>query len=261
MLFKILSISHGWFDIDINRQFVLVNSDYLGCDAPALLLEALGNLMEQTQTVQWLCWQDEPGAYILKLERNDDKLIGRVYDTDTDSFGLDYSGMGLANEAKECVFVFEEKILKAVTAIYEEFNLYEKGNGRLRYLRHWGDFPDKEYGRIKMLLHQSNYAGSPPDGKLNGYQKKFFRLIAGFQEEAVQKALAQYESKEKIGIEDILYDATYSVITDIMGMIDGYRGFSKDEMDLVNRNTGLGLKENPFIELQDSIADFIKYEK
>ena len=58
----------------------------------------------------------------------------------------------------------------------------------------------------------------------------------------------------------MLYDVTYSVITDIMEMIDGYSAFSNNKHDIVNTVTGEHLKENPFIELHDQTEDFLKYE-
>lgn len=176
LIFKIAGISHGWFDIDLNRQFILVNSDFLDCDAPALLLDALGCLLEGTSSVKWLCWQNEPGAYLLRLEREENQLVWEVYETDRDSTELEHSGPGLADHAAECVYRFEEDIFKSARAVEAEFNLYEKGNGRKRYRAHWGDFPHREYGKLKMLLQMTGYSGTPPEGALNGYQKKFLAV-------------------------------------------------------------------------------------
>lgn len=165
MVFKIISISHGWFEVDINREFVLVNSDFLSCDAPALLLDALGNLVEGTDSVQWLCWQNEPGAYILKLEQKDSRLVWEVWDTDADSTELDYCQGNLDSHATECVYRLEEDLYKAAEAVESEFSLYENGNGSQRYRAHWGDFPHREFGRLKMLLGKSSgriaHGGTP----------------------------------------------------------------------------------------------------
>lgn len=262
MYFKIIEISHGWFEVDFNRQFILTNSGYLGCDAPALLLAALGNLMEGRAPVQWLCWQDEPGANILKLTAKEEQLIVEIYDTDIEAYHLEHSGDSLAKHISACRYRFEADIKEAANVILAEFGLYEKGNGRHQYRIHWGDFPGQAYGRLKQLLHLSQYSGTPPEGKLNGYQKNFFRHMEAIQEEAVQTVMSGYKGTEDIAkIEDILYDATYSVIMDIMVMIDGYSSFSKDKMEVINQNTGIGLKENPFIELHDAICDYIKFEK
>ena len=70
-VFEIHKIHWGWFEVcftpHTEKQGLLTNSDYLGCDAPALFLEALGDLLEGKSCEKWLCWQDEPGAYILHI--------------------------------------------------------------------------------------------------------------------------------------------------------------------------------------------------
>jgi hypothetical protein len=159
LLFKIFRISYGWFDVCIRGQFYLTNSDYLFCDAPMLLLEALSDLLENKVEESWLCWQEEPEAHILNLERQDDRLIIRVYEADKDSYDLDHSGMDLSKHIKQCVFQTEEDIIKAAKNIVEEFSLYENGNGRNIYDAHWGDryeqwgkFPERQYNRLKKLL-------------------------------------------------------------------------------------------------------------
>ena len=61
-------------------------------------------------------------------------------------------------------------------------------------------------------------------------------------------------------VKRMLYDVTYEVITEIMGMIDGYSGYSGDKHDIVNTVTGEHLKDNPFIELHDQTEGFLRYE-
>lgn len=152
MLFQILSITHGWFEVDFNRQFVLTNSDFMGCDAPALLLDALGNLFECKATVQWLCWQDEPGAYILRLERDGEQLSIEIFDADKDSYHLDYSGANLERHIVKILYKTDDNIKNLIEAVTTEFSLYENGNGQQRYRHHWGDFPQKQYDRLRLLL-------------------------------------------------------------------------------------------------------------
>ena len=158
MLFKILSIHHGWFEVDFDRGWPLTNSNYLGCDAPCLLLEALGDLLEDKVTEAWLCWQDEPGANILNLEKQDDKLLVRIYSADKDSYDLSYGGITLRNHIKECLFRTEAQLKDSIKNIFEEFGLYENGNGRQRYDTHWGNFPQQQYNRLKKLLRTKNEA-------------------------------------------------------------------------------------------------------
>ncbi|MCL1834633.1 MAG: hypothetical protein FWG48_00585 [Oscillospiraceae bacterium] len=151
LIFKMLSISYGWFEVDFNRQFILTNSHYLSCDAPALLLESLCNLMENITTEEWLCWQDEPGAKILKLEREDEQLVVEIYNTDKASFDLAYSGTNLGEYITECLYKTKDSLTKIVESIYMEFELYEYGIGRKRYDKNWGEFP-RQYYRLRKIL-------------------------------------------------------------------------------------------------------------
>ena len=152
MLFKILSIYYGWFEVDFNRRFMLTNSDYLGCDAPRLLLEALCDLLESKIAEAWLCWQDEPGACILNLEQQGDKLVIKIYNTNRESYDLDYNGVTLSKYTSECLFTTEAELKDSAKNVFEEFELYENGNGRQRYDSNWGDFPQQQFERLKKLV-------------------------------------------------------------------------------------------------------------
>ena len=94
--------------------------------------------------------------------------------------------------------------------------------------------------------------------ELNLFQKAILNAIALAQEEAVQIALCNY--KDGDDIENLLYDTTGELIAGIMTLIDGYVDGSI-QLDIIDRNSGVKLKENPFIELHDKIVDFIKFEK
>lgn len=152
MPFKIFTIVHGWFEVVLNKDFMLTNSDFMGCDAPFLLLEGLCDLMENKETEIWLCWQDEPGACILMLERQGDNLVIQIYDADKKSHDLDYSGIALSKHITKCLYKMEANMIKTAKNIFEEFELYENGNGRKRYDVHWGEFPQQPYARLKNLL-------------------------------------------------------------------------------------------------------------
>lgn len=99
--------------------------------------------------------------------------------------------------------------------------------------------------------------------EINDYQNRFLEHIADIQESCVEITLAQHKIVEKQQYEEmksLLMEATYDVIVDIMTMIDGYSGFTEDKLDIINKRTGVCLKENPFIELHDAVCEFIKYE-
>lgn len=93
----------------------------------------------------------------------------------------------------------------------------------------------------------------------NAYQKDFFEKLAHMQEETVQIALRKYKSDDNV--EDLLYEVTYDVLAELMTWIDGYGNFCTDKMDIVNMRTGQALKQEPFIELHDVIADYLKWKK
>jgi len=154
LLFKIFRISHGWFEVYIGGEFSLINSNYLGCDAPMLLLEALCDMLEEKTAESWLCWQDEPRACILNIEKQDERFFMRIYNADKESKSLDYNGMSLSEHITECVYKSEEIFTTAVKNIVEEFSLYENGNGRGIYNAHWGEFPEQQYTRLKKLLRR-----------------------------------------------------------------------------------------------------------
>lgn len=97
----------------------------------------------------------------------------------------------------------------------------------------------------------------------NDYQNAFLQYLADMQETRVDITMCEHklwEHKDSEKIRALLLDATYGMIVDIMEMIDGYSSFTCDKLDIVNKRTGVGLKENPPIELHDHICDFIKHE-
>lgn len=93
----------------------------------------------------------------------------------------------------------------------------------------------------------------------NPYQKEFFAHLSAIQESVVQIALSKHKPNDDI--EDLLYEVTYDVLAELFTCIDGYGSFSTDKMDIVNMRTGKGLKQDPFLELHDAIAAYLKWEK
>lgn len=91
--------------------------------------------------------------------------------------------------------------------------------------------------------------------ELNNYQKNFFEHLAYIQEHCVQTALCNY--KDSDNIENLLNIVTSDVIINIMEMIDGYSDFNSGKMDIIDCETGIRVKESPFIELHDCVGAFI----
>ena len=168
--FEIQAIHYGWFDIcftpHAEKKGFLTNSDYMGCDAPKLFLDAFANLLERKSQEEWLCWQDEPGAYILHILMEEKNFSVEIYYSKKYSLDLPYSGAELANEVDKLVYenIFETHYL--LDDIVWQFSLYENGNGLRLYNKHWGDFPKKEYHRLRQCAREV-------DKTLDKFEKMF----------------------------------------------------------------------------------------
>lgn len=168
--FEIHGIHYGWFQVCFTphgeKQGWLTNSDYLQCDAPALFLEALANILEKKSHEEWLCWQDEPGAYILRLALENGKVAVEIFFAEKDSLDLPYSGAEIAFEEKTLEYGNSFEIKQLLNDVLVEFSLYENGNGRALYNKHWDKFPEKEFLRLKRFAAEF-------DKGLDRYSKMF----------------------------------------------------------------------------------------
>lgn len=168
-VFEIHKIRYRWFEVCFTphdeKQGWLTNSHYLGCDAPALFLDALGNILEQKTQEEWLCWQEEPGAYILRLAIEDGSFWVEIFTAEKDAIDLPQRGEKLSREEKEFIYGNYFEIKELLDDVLTEFSLYENGNGLALYNRHWGEFPEKEYQRLRKFAAEFN-KGLDQYGKL-----------------------------------------------------------------------------------------------
>ena len=159
-VFEIHRIRYGWFEVCFTphdeKKGWLINSDYLQCDAPRLFLDALANILEEKSREEWLCWQDEPGAYILRIALEDGKVAVEIFNAEKDSFDLPQCGVELAHEAKSLEYGNLFEIKQLLDDVLVEFSLYENGNGLALYNKHWDEFPKKELGRLKKFAAEFN---------------------------------------------------------------------------------------------------------
>ncbi len=167
--FEIHGIHFGWFQVCFTphgeKQGWLTNSDYMQCDAPRLFLDALADILEEKSAEEWLCWQDEPGAYILRLALQDGKVAVEIF-LAPDSIELPYRGMELASVKKEFDYKNSFEIKRLLDDVLVEFSLYENGNGLRLYNKHWDEFPEKEFLRLKKFAEEF-------DKGLDKYSKLF----------------------------------------------------------------------------------------
>lgn len=159
-VFEIHRIRYGWFEVCFTphdeKKGWLMNSDYLQCDAPKLFLDALADILEEKSREEWLCWQDEPGAYILRIALESGKVSVEIFNAEKEAFDLPYCGEVLADEKKTLEYGNLFEIRQLLDEVITEFSLYENGNGLALYNKHWGEFPEKEFGRLKKIAAEFN---------------------------------------------------------------------------------------------------------
>lgn len=150
-IFKISAIEHGWFGIKIGENYIEC-SNYLGYDIPKMLLKIFSNLFEKKSHKEWLCWQNEPGAYIMQLTAWGGVLTIKVYSSKAEAYKIGTSEDSLKPNCNECLFEAGFDFTAAARSLLKEFALYENGNERLLYEKHWMEFPQKEYEALKKHL-------------------------------------------------------------------------------------------------------------
>ena len=95
--------------------------------------------------------------------------------------------------------------------------------------------------------------------ELNAFQSEFMQTLAAIQEECVQISLCQNQKSEFL--EATLYDVTAGVIIGIMNLIDGYANTDIGKLSVICEKSRACLKENPYIELHDTVCSYLKGTK
>ena len=93
---------------------------------------------------------------------------------------------------------------------------------------------------------------------MNDFQIEFMQHLSLIQERNVQIALSKHSNIENL--EDILYETTFDLITDILTLADGYDSSFRYKIKILNEDNK-NIKENPFIELHDKNEEYLKYKK
>lgn len=151
--FKINSISYGWFEMCIGSNLCEV-SDFLNYDMPQKFLSKVMQVINNN-TEEWLYLLNEPGAAMLHIYIVDSRIYFAEYGLSVASVELNCEDESAERtKCEKCWFDFDIDIQNAVDGIVTEFSLYENGNGRMMYEKHWGEFPEKEFGRLKEYAFQ-----------------------------------------------------------------------------------------------------------
>ena len=167
-LLKIDSIRYGWFEVSLMGHYMIC-SNYLDYDTPKKLLRAVLNLLKKKSEEEWICWQDEPGAEIMKLTISEDELEIDVYDSEKTSYELGSADTLLKKNRGEHIWSKSIGIPIIVDNLVTEFSLYENGNGLSMYEKNWMEFPQKEYDELKAYA----YKLSKQRSKNNEYDELF----------------------------------------------------------------------------------------
>jgi hypothetical protein len=159
--FHIVKVYAGWFEVMLmgNRTMSIISaSDYLGNDAPKELIEALcemsENDMDKEHIERWLCWDEEPGAFIWKIVRNIEKIQITVNIAKRDSGEIKVDD----RKALEKEEIYSEDILIEgqfyffCKEVIKSFEKIRKMKSKENYEENWGVFPDTQLKRLNKAL-------------------------------------------------------------------------------------------------------------
>lgn len=129
-------------------------SDFLGYDMPRMFLNKLFRVVTEN-TEEWLYLMNEPGASMLHIYVQNKQIHFAEYDLSVDSFGLNHKDEKRYREqCQACLFDAAVAVHNAVDGIVTELSLYETGNGRRLYEKHWDVFPTEEFEQFKKYAFQ-----------------------------------------------------------------------------------------------------------
>ena len=102
-------------------------------------------LLGKKSEVEWICWDDEPGALIMSIEMVEDNIVVTVYHASKSAYDLVRSSKVLSDSCGEKGWSLIMQTRKFVDELTTEFSLYRDGTGNLIYKQHWMEFPHKEF--------------------------------------------------------------------------------------------------------------------
>ena len=237
-------------------------SDVWSNDGPGSWLALLAGGKSGYVAFDW-----EPGAYILALDRGRADVL-TVACTGQDSIdwpvpatgALSYQELARQVPIKRVAFQGEIDFPMLAHTTYKAFlpyTLETLPQLRQKYEGNWMPFPQTAWEEFQRLVLARGWDVRPRlqgEGQ-NPFQQKVLRAIAAQQAQAVELARARYALGD--GEADMLYDVTGELLLQVMALIDGYVQ-GDIQLDLVNRHTGQRLKEEPFLELHDALAEYLR---
>ncbi len=243
--FKIESIEYGWFEYRIGKHYVEA-SDYLGYDVSREFLFKLLKMLKGSSK-EWIYVMNEPGAGIMELSLEGDKIFIRIYSLNKPSFDLSKEIEEEIKNIGECKCLIDIPKTEFVDAIVTEYALYETGNARDYYETNWGDFPQVEYNELKKIAFELNKNLSEIDSmqcvdflklysKMNCFDNDFWAMLDSLVHES-EIVIDRPKGTAHPKYPDFIYKVDYGYLKNTSSMdgagIDVWVGSGKKQVDAI----------------------------
>ena len=158
-MYKIIiieEIAYGWLTLKIGKMHVSC-SDFRDYDFLQKFLEKIIRILNQKSVREWVWCMHEPGATVLQISKENQKMIFQHYGLSVDSFKLPKENETSSGvEVKELISEEKIPVSDLLDYLVTEFSLYELGNGRKIYENNWFPFPQKEYEILRQKAIEIN---------------------------------------------------------------------------------------------------------
>ena len=153
--FHIVEVHAGWFEVLLieNKAYMhITTSNYLGHDGAKDLLRELGELCEENIGMRWICWDEEPGAFLWKLSKKGNEVQITVYTAQKASDQIQ-NRASLEHEK-----IFDTDIVVAgrfdmfIREVIDSFDKFISIWGVDEYERQWDDFPKQELDKLRKYI-------------------------------------------------------------------------------------------------------------
>ena len=158
--FEISQVHAGWFvcligDVEIWASYINMH------DSPRQLLKLLGELMNGEREKGTVVFDEEPGCYILTVQRGERSSISLEF-TERDSldFYPEYPDgaavlskqSGTMGDAETLLLIDDLDLYRFACAVGDAFSAYFTADMREQHAKHWMPFPLEELEELRHTL-------------------------------------------------------------------------------------------------------------
>ena len=163
MEFEIKKIHVGWFGMTFNtgdkNVYIVTTSKWLN-DGPKHFLQAFNEILTINHGERYVILDDEPGANIICMKKIKPGIINikiyaiiEWYDSRIKLYG---EKMPEDLEIYERLLDYNFSTVKLSHDVLESFGEYSIGEKYEYYNKHWFEFPDDDYDKLKKIVSGSN---------------------------------------------------------------------------------------------------------